>query len=192
MNDTDWRERIAKLVRIPQIIVAALVAGCVFFLVVVLLVPGGPGPAAGGDAARPQPVLTWIGLVFVATIAIVRAVVPTVMVRNGRRRIAQGTFQPPQARVKSHQKAQQQLEEMGDAGQLFGLYLIKTIIGAALPEGATFLMLIAFMTERQTLALGVAVALILAVAAHLPTRTGVIHWIEDQLRLVEAERSLER
>jgi hypothetical protein len=65
-------------------------------------------------------------------------------------------------------------------------------VGAAIIEGATFLMLIAYMTERFTPVLAIAVVLIVAIAAHMPTRSGVVHWIEDQLRLVDEERSMGR
>jgi hypothetical protein len=34
----------------------------------------------------------------------------------------------------------------------------------------------------------VAVAMILGLVFHIPTRSGVVHWIEDQLQLIEQER----
>jgi hypothetical protein len=192
MNEIPWQERVSKRVLPLQIIVAALVAGCTFFLVIALVVPPGQGRDAAGDAAQPQLMLTWIGLAFVAAIVVARAVVPTVIVRTGRRRIAQGTFQLPQPHVMSQGEGREPLEELSNAGPLFMLYQTKTIIGAALFEGATFFMIVVYLVERQTLALGIAIALILAVAAHMPTRTGVVHWIDDQLRFVDDERSLGR
>jgi hypothetical protein len=144
MNEIAWQERVSKRTWPLQIIVAALVAGCVF---------------------------------------------PTIVVRKGRRQIARGTFSLPQNRDAPLQGPREELDQMGDAGRLFLLYQTKTIIGAAMIEGITFFMLIAYLAERQAVALGIAVALILAVAAHMPTRTGVIHWIEDQLRFVEEERA---
>ena len=147
MNEIAWQERVSKRVWPLQIIVAALVARCVF---------------------------------------------PTIVVRKGRRQIARGTFSLPQTREAPLQGPREELEQMGDAGRLFVVYQTKIIIGAAMIEGVTFFMLIAYLVERQTVVLRIAVALILAVAAHLPTRSGVIHWIEDQLRFVEEERALGR
>jgi hypothetical protein len=189
MNEAAWQEQVSKRVWVLQMIVAALVAGCVFFLVIVLVSHGSAVGGAIGDGLTP---LTWVALSFLALMAVSRAIVPAVIVRQGRRSIARGTFSLSQARQLPLQGDREEVEEMGDAGRLFVLYQTKTIIGAALIEGATFFIIIAYLVERNTVALGIAVALILAVAAHIPTRTGVVHWIEDQLRLVAEERSLGR
>jgi hypothetical protein len=189
MNEIGWQEQVSKRVWVLQVIVAALVAGCVFFLAVTLIVPG-PGAERAGEG-RPLQV-TWIALAFLAVMLVARCVFPTIVVRKGRRQIARGTFSLPQTREAPLQGPREELEQMGDAGPLFMLYQTKTIIGAAMIEGITFFMLIAYLVERQAVVLGIAVALILAIAAHMPTRTAVIHWIEDQLRFVEEERGLER
>jgi hypothetical protein len=189
MNEVAWQEQVSKRVWVLQIIVAALVAGCVFFLVIVLVSHGSAVGGAIGDGLTP---LAWFALSFLALMAVTRVVVPAAIVRHGRRTIARGTFSLSRARQLPLQGDREELEQMGDAGRLFVLYQTKTIVGAALIEGVAFFMMIAYLAERQALALGIAIALILAVAAHMPTRTGVVHWIEDQLRLVEEERSLGR
>ena len=84
------------------------------------------------------------------------------------------------------------LERTGDAGQLFVVFQTRTIVAGALLEGTAFFALITYMIERSPLALTLAVLLILGVAVHFPTRSGVIRWIEDQLRLVERERQFGR
>jgi len=48
------------------------------------------------------------------------------------------------------------------------------------------------MIERQTMVLGLAVPLIAAIALHMPTVSSLTHWIEEQLRLVDEERSMVR
>jgi hypothetical protein len=189
MNEMAWQERISKRVWVLQVIVTALVVGCVFFLVVAILVPG-PGAERAGEGRPLQ--ITWVALAFLAVMLVARCVLPTIVVRKGRRQIARGTFSLLQTREAPLQGSREELEQMGDAGPLYMLYQTKTIIGAAMIEGITFFMLIAYLVERQVVALGIAVALILAIAAHMPTRAGVIHWIEDQLRFVEEERGLER
>jgi len=48
------------------------------------------------------------------------------------------------------------------------------------------------MIERQTMVLGLAVPLIAAIALHMTTVSSLTHWIEEQLRLVDEERSMVR
>jgi hypothetical protein len=135
--------------------------------------------------------LTYVALAFLAAAIVARCVVPGVIVRAGRRNIARGAFPLSDARGAAQESSRTALERMGDAGKLLTLFQTKTILGAALFEGVAFFMLIAYMVERCTPILAVAIGLILAIAAHMPTRSGVVHWIEDQLRLVDEERSLE-
>ena len=189
MNEVVWQEQVSKRVWPLQVIVAALVAGCAFFFVVALILPP---PGAHGVAGERPLQITWVALAFLFVIVAARFVLPTIVVRKGRGGIARGTFSLPQTRDAPLQGSREELEQMGDAGRLFVLYQTKTIIGAALIEGVTFFMIIAYLAERQMLALGIAIALILAVAAHMPTRAGVVHWIEDQLRFVEEERAFGR
>jgi hypothetical protein len=45
-----------------------------------------------------------------------------------------------------------------------------------------------YAVARSPIVLIVAIALIVCVAAHFPTRSKVFAWIEDQLLLIEQER----
>jgi len=187
MNDAPWEEKVAKHVRVLQIIVGALVAGCVFFLVIVL-VTGGTAP---GNVGNECPlIISYVALALLVAAIAARGIVPVVVVRVGRRNIAQGTFSSTQASARD--ESQQSPSPERDAAMLLTLFQAKTIVGAALIEGVTFFMLIAYMIERYAPVLAAAVVLILVIAAHTPTRSGVIHWVEDQLRLVDEERSLGR
>lgn len=120
------------------------------------------------------------------------AIVPGLVVRSGRRSIARGGFRLSMVERSASQGIREALEQMGDAGRLLMLFQTKTIIATAILEGATFFLLIAYMIERYTPVVAVAVAMIAAIAAHTPTSRGVVHWIEDQLRLVREEQSLGR
>jgi hypothetical protein len=187
VSDASWEEQVAKSVWPLQIIVAALVAGCGFFLVIVLAV-GGPAAGNAGDE-RPL-VVSYLALAFLVAVIAARCIVPVVIVRTGRRNIAQGTF--PTTQTPARDEPQPSPSPERDAAMLLTLFQAKTIVGAALIEGVAFFMLIAYMVERFTPILAVAVVLILVIAAHMPTRSGVVHWIEDQLRLVDEERSMGR
>jgi hypothetical protein len=191
MNDPAWREEVPKYVRVSQIIVGALVLGCVSFLGIVLAI-GGPAVQQAGDAG-PTLLLSYMALVFLVADIIARLIVPRLMIRAGRHSIACGTFAMPIFDQSSAAQARREaFEQMGDAGRLLMLFQTKTIIAGAILEGATFFLLIAYMIERYTPVLVIAVAMIVAIAAHIPTSRGVIDWIEDQLRLLREERSLVR
>ena len=183
MSDSKWQERLTPILRQSQIIVAALIAGCVIFLVIALVITG--GKVADAD----QPVLTYVAVAFVAVTLIARMIVPGIMIRSGRRKIAQGTWQLPQ-QAASRPASLQFLEETGDAGKLLMIYTASTIVSASLLEGSAFFALIAYLMEHSWLSLGLAGLLILGLSTHVPTRSGLVHWIEDQLALLEQERQL--
>jgi hypothetical protein len=68
---------------------------------------------------------------------------------------------------------------------------VKTIFAAAVLEGAAILLLIAHLVEDSPLSLGVAIVLIVVLAAHFPTESRVDGWIEDQTRLLDEERQVD-
>ncbi len=67
-----------------------------------------------------------------------------------------------------------------DNQQLYGVYLMKTIIGLALLEGAAFFNLIACLVEHNWWSLAVAGGLVFWMLAMFPTRTKIEHWAETQ------------
>ncbi|MFH1269062.1 MAG: hypothetical protein ABIK89_25325 [Planctomycetota bacterium] len=188
MPETPWQEEVGRRVPTSQIIVASLVMGSFAFLVVAIVIVqrGIVEPLDEGP-----PLVTYIAILFAAADFIAWLIVPRVMVTRARRDIAKGTWQMP-----SEQGARADLdrflEQTGDAGKLLVAFQTKTIIGSAIFEGVAFLAVIAYMLENSPLALSLAIAMIIAVAAHFPTRSGVVHWIEDQLRLIEQEQQFGR
>jgi len=186
MPDTSWHEEVGRRVVTPQIIVAALLAGCLIFLVVVVtLVQLGKTEPDRGLAWAMNLVL----VVFLIADMIARAIVPGMVVARGRQQIAAGAW----GRMEG--SGQQQtaeflefIERTGDAGRLLGLYTSRTIIAAAILEGLAFFAIIAYLLTQSLLALAVAILLVAALAFHIPTRSGVLHWIEDQLQLIDQER----
>lgn len=192
MNDAPWQEDVPKFVRMMQIIVGALVMGSVLFLAIVLLIPTAAKPGAEQAGEPGTPFLSYVALAYLGAAILAWVVVPGMVVRAGRRSIARGTFRLLAFDERASEAKREALEQMGDAGRLLMLFQTKTIVATAVLEGATFFMLIAYMIERFTPVLVVAVATIGVIAAHMPTSRGVIHWIEDQLRLLGEERSLGR
>lgn len=183
MSDSKWQDELGPIVRSLQIIVGSLIASCVVFLVIVLVTTGGK-VAAGG-----QPLLRYMAVVFAVTALIARLVVPGILIASTRRKIIRGTWRQPQFPAFNPTLAAF-LERTGDAGKLAMVFQTSSIVGAALLEGPAFFALIVYLVEQSPLSLILAGVLILGLATHLPTRSRVIHWIEDQLVLLQQERQL--
>jgi hypothetical protein len=147
-----------------QIIVAALVAGCVFFLLIVLLIV--PGKLGSGDLGPSKP-LSSLALIASFFLLAARVVVPRIIAAQMLRR-----FTPQRA------------PETGWTS-LFGVYQTSLIVKVAMLEGATFLLLITHMIERSPWTLALAVALLLIILMHMPTPRRVDDWIQRRLRAIE-------
>ncbi len=181
MPESQWQEQLTPIVRTLQIIVGALVAGCLTFAGVVIA-------QSGAFPAKDEPLMiTYVGFIFAAMALVAHIVVPGIIVAQGRRKIARGTWSLPQ-QAATQAKLKAFIEQAGDAGKLWMLFNVKTIVAAATLEGATFFMLVAVMLEGSPLALAAAMALVLGVALQFPTRTRVIHWIDAQLQRLEQEK----
>ena len=76
-----------------------------------------------------------------------------------------------------------------DIGKMTQVLVSRTIIAAAIPEGAVFLLLTAYFMEQSPLSLILAVLLIVALAAQIPTRSRLEGWLEGQMRLLDEERA---
>jgi hypothetical protein len=60
------------------------------------------------------------------------------------------------------------------------LYQTRMIVRGALLEGSCFILLIAFLLERQTWTLITAIAVLVLLACTFPTMHGVMEWVERQ------------
>ena len=184
-RDPSWQADIGKAVRTGQIIVGALVGGCLFFLFILLVLA--PTGMAGGNR---DPLITWIALGFGALTVVLRLIVPGLVVSRTLGAIARGTYQLGLGQGRPVPNFERFIERTGDAGLLWTVYLTRTIVAGALLEGGAFFLLISYLLEGQLLALGAAIFLIVGIALLMPTRNSVIHWIEDRLRDVEMERQM--
>lgn len=186
MPDTSWHDEVGRRVITIQIIVTALFVASLGFLAVVavLVQMGTVEPNKEGAFA-----MNLVLVLFLIADMIARFIAPAVVVAQGRRKIAAGQWSlpegPGQAQIASF------IERTGDAGRLLGLYNTKTIIASALLEGVAFFAIVVYLMTQSMVGLVVAIALILGLAFHIPTRSGVLHWIEDQLELIEQDRRLQ-
>lgn len=170
--------------RILQVIVAALFAGTLFFLLIALtFVP---------QAKPPHPILpislTMIAAALLVVGLIARAAVLWNVTAKARREIANGTYQPlARQRVAPlpSDVADKPPDPCRDATYLLSVFQTKTIISAALFEGWAFFATVAYLIEGDPLGVGLAIVLIIGVAAHFPTQSRAIAWVEQQLELLE-------
>ena len=195
MNDPDVLEPIT---RTCQIIVSALIMGVTIFLLITLfLVPTainpGPAPAAGGPGAPalPQlagpgvPLLTYLALGMGIAGLVLSFLIPSVIVASARRKIAKGMWTPT---VRATPHSSPRFYPAGDTGKLAFVYQTQLIIGSALCEGMAFFAGIAYMLERNPLALGMALILLAGLAVRIPTRDRVNAWIDQQQSMLQTER----
>jgi hypothetical protein len=156
-----------KMVLTAQIIVAALFAGCLFFLLIVLLIV--PGKLGSWDLGLDKP-MTCVALVVAFGILAARIIVPGVITTQMLRQLAQRQGTEP------------------DWKDLFGVYQTTLIIKAAMLEGATFLLLVMHMSEHSPWTLALVVVFLLLLLMHMPTPLRVDDWIERQSLAVKEMR----
>jgi hypothetical protein len=178
----DWRDELPGKVRAMQVIVAAMVLGCLVFAGVACIV------SLTRAADKDQELLiTYIALGVAVLSLFPRMIVPTIMVSAGRKKILE------QLRRKTSGTDSRTAPNRFDAwenetvGQLTALLLGKLIISVALMEGATFFLLVAYLLERSPICLLVAAFMIILLALHFPTISRSTSWLEDQWRLLNEE-----
>lgn len=165
---------LAGRVRVMQFVVFSLTTGVLIFAGVVLW---------GPQKVQPQPgsLLTLMAVCMGAMSMAMALVLPRFMSEVQRRKIVAGTWQPAQ-----------KMDPLpaSDAEKLVMVYQIKTVLGAALLEGAAFFGLVAYMLERQPAAVGVVGAMLVGLLAFFPTVGRVEGWVDVQLRKMADERAL--
>ncbi len=195
MTDPD---ALQPIIRTCQIIVGAMITGVLTLLVIVVVAisplmnatPALAGEGAGGAAiAAPGnsslPVITYLAVAIGLIDLVLSCVVPKMNADRARRQMAPAG---PTAIIKGGPSEPKQLDPAGYTGKLAPLYQTQLIIGAAVLEGGAFFAAIAYMMERNPLALVTAGVLLGALAARFPTSGRVNAWLDRQLGLLREER----
>ncbi len=167
------RDYIAQAVRTMQIIVSALAAGVLMFLVMTLIIPAKDAPA--------EPFLAYMAVGFAVMAFAGWLIVPGIIANQARRSLAEGRVPQPTAQSEIP-------PEVGVVGHLVSVFQTRLIVGSALLEGAAFFGLIAFMIERQFLALSIAASLLLIIVSQIPTRNRVENWVTREIENIEQMR----
>ncbi len=198
MSDMTDPDALQPIIRTCQIIVGAMIMGVATFLAIALFVtqvavnpaPAPPGGGAGGAAiAAPGdfslPVITYLAVASGLIVLVLSFVVPKINIARARRQIA---LAGPIATTEGVPPEPKQLYPAGYTGKLAQLYQTQLIIGAAMLEGAAFFATIAYMLERNPIALATAIVLLGALVARFPTSDRVNAWLDRQLGLLQEER----
>lgn len=167
LND-EISDQLAGQVRTCQIVVAAMVAGCLFFL-------GIAGWKYMQQQAAAEPVLDNNSLILVACaipLIIARFVVPNIMTNAARRRLSD-----------NHNLTRDEL-----AVGLINVFHIRTVVAAALLEGAAFIAITVFLLFGSMIGVIAAAAIVFALSAVAPTYDRAETWLEEQVRMAEEER----
>jgi len=114
--------------------------------------------AVGGGDVASQPILTYLALVVAAGMVVVRILLP-----------ALSLLRPGERSSRNRRRASSPQQPDNDAGKLAQVFVVRTIISAAILEGAAFFLLIAYLVEHSPLSVAFAVVLIVALALHIPT-----------------------
>jgi hypothetical protein len=165
---------LSACLRVGRIILVALALGVLAFLgIAVFIRENNPRPVPD------TPILTYVALAVAALQAILQGVLPGLVATGIRRQLVAGKWPParPGRPVPPD-----------DRSKLCALYITRLIIGAALVEGAAFLLLIAYLLEGSVLALAAAGVMLVIILLKFPTRTGLEGWLADQEELLRVER----
>jgi uncharacterized membrane protein len=181
MSGADWREQLPAKVRVLQIIVGALFFGCLFFLFAAFLV------GQNANQAAEQPVLTYISLAAAGMILLVWVVLPGIVVSQGRKNIHRTLPRAKQVSGDSNEEKDERENSLAEA--LVQLLQTKTIVACAMLEGGVFFLLVVYMIEHSVISLLAAGVLMILLIAQMPTSGRATAWIENQMRLVDEERS---
>jgi hypothetical protein len=175
LSDSD---PLARFTRSCQIIIGAQAIGVVAFLVIILLfVPRlGNGGAANAGLAANLPIITYASAAVGASVLVLSFVVPRLVVSQSLKQLAKKTALNPD---KSDDE---------DTAALLPIYQSQLMVGAALLEGGAFFAAIAYMLERQPLALVAAGILLGVLVTRAPTRERLRGWVDQQLEQVGEER----
>lgn len=183
MSDSSWQEKVGQRVVTVQIIVVALFVGSISFLAVAAAL-------VHLAIVEPNKEIAWtmnlVLILFLVGTFIVRVIALRRLDVQGRRRIAAGQWSLPGKAGEGDMAVF--IEQTGDAGRLFVSYQTQTVIAAGLPNGVALFGIIVYLLTQSMVGLAVALLMILVVAWHLPIRSRVVRWIEDQLELIGEER----
>ena len=166
---SEWDELLPGRLRTMRIIALAII----------------PAPRNGPGVVPPGASRLSLSLFAVLMLAVCGAgsvLLPRLLTRSALRKIARGTWQPPPRANPG--------DYGSDAAQLLAVRQTSYIVGLAPLEASALFGCIAYMLERQPLALGVVGVAVLLILIQFPTQRREGAWLERQAEwLAEARHS---
>ena len=181
MLSNPQREYVARVAHTLQVIVGAMAVGVLMFVGVVFFLSSQNAQAA----AASDPIITYVAIGMAVFVAIAWMIVPGTVVGRMRQSVIERDV-ANWGLVRNIPN----VEELGDVAPLAAIYQTRTIIGAALFEGAAFLATVAYMIEHQRLALFVAGVLFLMILGQIPTVSRLEDWVERELAGIQQMRQM--
>jgi hypothetical protein len=181
---TAGRDRVLATTRKLQIIVGSLAGGAFTFMVIAavksVFIDEGVRRAEMG-------LMVYMAFGWAAASLLARAVVPHIITLAGRRHLARRESASGYVDISTDKRSRR----VPVADALLNLYLTRTIIGAAIIEGAAFFALVVSIIEEEPVCLMLGGLMIVGIALHFPARTRVTQWLETQQLLLQEERQLQ-
>jgi hypothetical protein len=175
MNLSDDEKLVTERLPRMQIIQGSIVAGAIIYAIVAFALR--EGGVVRGRAQQP----------IVSYACSVLAVISLIEFPFITRRIAKENRKKLLTEVGSGDSPEK--KSMSDATLLLGSYQAQMIVGAAILEGATFGLIIAFLVDGTYWTLVAALVLTGLNAFQFPTRGRVERWLSEQRELIEQERA---
>lgn len=179
MTDSTAEDAIGRVTRTSQIIVGSLIAGALTFLGIAFFVDLGTTVSV--------PLITYAAVAFTAVLLPVSLLVPGLLAARQRRSIAAGTWAASQAGNRPIAGISPEAIQT-DTGKLAIVYMTQTTVDAAVNSGAANFAAIAYMIEKNPLALLLTLLLVGGIVVRFPTRHRVELWIDEQREKLILER----
>jgi len=191
MSTISDQDTINQVTHVSQVILGTLIAGVLVFLGIAVMIDLGPnrpmvvgaganaGAPAGGQFAPTGPFITDTAVVFAAVLLPLSFVLPNLITARNRRAIASGAAlsSGPSGKAVSATGPQAAQTEFSKLTMLYGTQLI---VGAALNEGLAFFASLAYLIEKNPIALGLALLLVAGLVVRFPTSSRIQRWTEQQ------------
>ena len=181
MLSDSQREFAQNALRTMQIIVGALALGVIVFIGVTIFLVAQNAKAVIPD----KPFLTYTSLGMAFMVVVAWLVVPNTVVAKMRKAIIDGDSSD-WGLVKNVPNSAQ----LGLVVPLAAAYQTKTIVAAALLEGAAFFCTVAYLIEHQSVALYVAIALAFFILLQIPTLSRFESWLDSESTSIEQLRQM--
>jgi hypothetical protein len=174
MNESNAMQRPLRVLRA----VVALIGGGTLAVVLVMAIWIQLNPVRRDG----PPLLTWIALAWGPLAVLARCGLVPQVERSGRERIARGEFVPS----KASQQARL-VEQRGDDGRLFLVFQTRSILAAAVLDGAALLGAAATRVDGNLMGAALGLGLCALILAGMPTAPRWTAWLERQRRLLRDE-----